>query len=188
MAWLKSSANQYAALAKWLHWLSAVAVVGLFALGLWMVDLSYYHTWYQTAPELHVSVGVCLGLLTLLRLLYRALYPYPPAIAGGARGQVVAAKAAHVSLYLLLLALLISGYLIVTAEGEPLSVFGVVHLPALLNSDNNLQDSAGQLHEWLAYAVMILAAIHSAAALYHHYVIRDNTLLRMVTRGKAPKE
>lgn len=186
MAWLKSTPSQYAALAKWLHWLSAVAVVGLFALGLWMVDLSYYHQWYVTAPELHVSIGICLGLLTLLRLLHRTLYPYPPAIAGGGRGQVIAAKAAHISLYLLLLALLVSGYFIVTAEGEPLSVFGMVHLPALLNSDDNLQDSAGRLHEWLAYAVMVLAAVHSAAALYHHFVIRDNTLRRMVTRAKTP--
>lgn len=190
MSLLTNSEAQYSVVAKCLHWLSALAVVFLFALGLWMVGLDYYHAWYQKAPSLHIGVGVSLVLLTLVRLLYRSAYSYPKPIAGNGSGRklVVVAKAVHGSLYALLLVLFATGYLIVTAEGEPLSVFGLIEVPAVIRSDTNLQDQAGELHEWLAFVLIGLAAIHGCAALWHHFKNRDNTLLRMVSRAKPDRD
>lgn len=100
----------------------------------------------------------------------------------------MAAKVVHVCLYVLLLVLFISGYLIVTAEGEPLAIFGLVEVPALVISGSNIQDQAGEVHEWLAFGLIGLTVIHGSAALWHHFNSRDNTLLRMVSRADPNRD
>lgn len=182
MSWLNNSAFAYSLLAKLFHWLTAAMVVGLFALGFWMVGLTYYHEWYQRAPDIHISIGVGLALLTLFRLLYRSICKYPPPLAVSSVTLVRASKLVHIGMYVLLLTIFASGYLIVTAEGEPLPVFGMVQIPAIFHSRNNLQDKAGVWHEWAAYLLIGLASIHALAALYHHFWLKDATLSRMVTR------
>lgn len=184
MSLLKNSDMQYSSAAKWLHWLTAIAVVFLFASGLWMVGLDYYHKWYQRAPNLHMSIGVLLALLTMVRLIYRSIYPYPRPV-GATFGLRLVAKVVHVSLYLFLFVLFITGYFVVTAKGENLSVFGFFELPALIQSEDNLQDKVGNIHEWVAFMLIGLASVHGCAALWHHFVRRDNTLLRMVYKAKA---
>lgn len=185
MSWLKNSGGQYSAVAKGFHWLTAFVVVILFALGLWMVELGYYHEWYQKAPNLHMSIGVILALLTLLRLLYRSIYAYPPPLVGTPPKLQLVAKSVHIGLYLLLLGLFTTGYLIVTAEGDALPVFGLVHIPAIVHSDDNLQDQMGEIHEWVAYVLIAVTIIHGGAALWHHFWGRDDTLLRMLTKAKG---
>lgn len=184
MAFFTCGAGQYSSFAKWLHWLTAVAVAFLFALGLWMVGLDYYHEWYQKAPTLHIGLGVSLALLTLLRLVYRSVHSYPPPIADAGRLSTIGAKAAHIGLYFLLLLLFATGYFIVTAEGESLSVFGLFEIPAFALGGDNVQDQAGEIHKWSSYVLVGLAAGHSGAALWHHFVMRDNTLLRMISRAR----
>lgn len=186
MNWLQNSPAEYSLAAKLFHWITAVTVVGLFAMGFWMVDLTYYDDWYQQAPELHISIGMCLALLTALRLGYRSVSDYPPALARERRSVVLLSKLVHGVMLLTLLVIFVSGYFVVTAEGDALSVFSLIEIPAALRSDNNLQDTAGLIHEWAAYLVMGLAALHGIAALYHHFWIKDATLSRMVT--KAPLE
>lgn len=184
MRLLANAKAEYSLLAKLFHWLSAVMALGLFALGLWMVDLTYYHDWYQRAPELHISIGVCLALLTILRVLYRSIYSYPAPLPAG-RVQMLASKLVHIGMYLLMFVVYVSGYLVVTAEGEPVPVFAVVNVPAVFTSHNNLQDTAGAVHEWATYLLMALAGVHALAALYHHFWMKDGTLSRMVTRAKV---
>ena len=69
---LKNSQTHYGIVSIVLHWLVAITVFGLFAVGFWMVDLSYYSQWYRTAPHWHKSIGILLALVMLLRLLWRA--------------------------------------------------------------------------------------------------------------------
>lgn len=185
VGWVKNNDRQYSAVAKGFHWLTAVMVVFLFALGLWMVGLDYYHEWYQKAPNLHMSTGVALALLTLFRLLYKSVYAYPRPLVGTPPGLHFVAKVVHVALYLLLLGLFVSGYLIVTAEGEALPVFGIADIPAVVHSDDNLQDLMGEIHEWVAYVLIGMTVIHGGAALWHHFWMRDDTLLRMLTKAKG---
>lgn len=188
MSFLACNDAQYSSVAKGLHWLTALAVVFLFALGLWMVRLDYYHEWYQRAPALHMGVGVALALLTLLRLGYRGIHSYPQPVPGTGRTSVIGAKAAHAGLYFLLLFLSATGYFIVTAEGESLSVFGLFDIPAVVYSGNNLQDRAGELHKWSSYLLVGLALAHGGAALWHHFVVRDDTLLRMISKAREGRK
>lgn len=174
--------GRYSLIAVIFHWLTVPLVVTLFGLGLWMDGLDYYHAWYQKAPQLHVALGVTLTVLVLGRLVFRLTNNYPESLPTHSAWERNTARAVHILLYLLMLGMFTSGYLIVTAEGEPLSVYGWFELPSLFSSDDNLQDVAGEVHEYAAFILIALAALHALAALKHHFVDRDETLKRMLGR------
>ena len=161
-----------------LHWLSALTVIALFAVGYWMVELTYYSEWYRTAPYYHKSVGLLLALVTLGRVLWTFSQSRPVGL--GKPWEVMASKAAHITIYLLLFCLFISGYLISTADGRGIDIFTWVTIPSLGELIENQEDVAGLIHEWLAYVLISLALIHGLAALKHHFVNKDVTLKRML--------
>lgn len=168
----------YNKLAKLFHWLSAILVIGLFAVGIWMVELTYYSEWYQKAPHWHKSVGFCLAIFTFLRLLWK-IKSVPPAIEGS-QFEKKAAISVHHLLYLLLFVLFISGYLISTADGRAIEIFNWFELPSLGAFINNQEDVAGLIHEYAAYSLIALVVIHALAALKHHFINKDNTLRKML--------
>lgn len=179
MRW-KNSGEEYGHFSLLLHWLVALVLYGMFALGLWMVSLGYYDTWYHKAPELHKSIGMVLFAVMILRVIWRFISPPPAPLASYTPLVRYSAVAVHLLLYLLLFAIFISGYLISTAEGKPIDLFGVLPIPALLSADATQTDLAGDIHLWLAWTVVILSLLHGLAALKHHFIDRDITLRRML--------
>ncbi len=176
--YLKNTGERYGWLAIMLHWTLAVLIVAQYFLGEFIVELDYMHPWYQRAPDLHRSLGVLVGLLLVLRIAWRWLNPRP-AVEGKPWEQYLALWV-HRSFYLLIAAVLISGYLISTADGQAITVFGWFELPALSDGWPQQEDIAGEFHEFLANGLMVLIVVHSLAALKHHFVDRDNTLKRML--------
>ena len=174
----RNTQDGYGLVSIGLHWLVALTVTGLFVLGLWMVDLGYYHPWYQRAPDLHKSVGVSLFVIMLVRVAWRYTNPIPQAIGGGAQQR--AAAWVHRLMYTMMYLLMLSGYLISTADGRSISVFGRIAVPASISGLPNQADIAGKVHSVLAFALIALAGVHSLAALKHHLVDRDQTLRRML--------
>ncbi|RTR05394.1 cytochrome b [Halomonas nitroreducens] len=161
-----------------LHWISALAFLGLFALGWWMTGLGYYDGWYNLAPWWHRSLGMLVLLLTLVRLAWRLFQPAPAL--PGLRMERLAAHLGHVALYAMMLLVLTSGYLISTAEGDGISVFGWLTVPAVVSDLPNQASVAGIVHWYGALAMMLLAAGHALAALKHHIWDRRDTLARML--------
>ena len=100
--------ERYGVISAALHWLSAIIVYGMFALGLWMVTLSYYDGWYHKAPELHKSIGILLMMGLVIRVLWRVISPPPGPLPSYSPMTRLAAKAGHLALYLLLFAIGIS--------------------------------------------------------------------------------
>jgi cytochrome b561 len=182
MQW-RNSSSRYGLLAVFMHWVVALGVFALFALGLWMVGLDYYSSWYQRAPAIHKGVGILLFLLMLARVLWRLVMPTPAPLSSHGRWVRLASKAGHGLLYLLLFGVLIAGYLISTADGRPIDVFGLFKVPALISGIKGQEDIAGLVHEYLAWGLVILAGLHALAALKHHFIDRDATLLRMFGRS-----
>ncbi|WP_120994838.1 cytochrome b [Stutzerimonas urumqiensis] len=181
---LRNSPNGYGLITIGMHWIVAVAVFGLFGLGLWMRGLDYYSPWYQTAPDIHKSVGLLLLGLMLLRVLWRLYSPAPHVLPTHGRATRLATRFGHAALYLALFGVMIAGYLISTAEGRPIPVFGWFEVPALITSIPRQEDIAGLLHEYLAWALVILSGLHALAALKHHFIDRDATLVRMLGRER----
>ncbi len=177
---LRSTGDHWGVVMVLIHWLTALAVFGLFALGLWMTGLGYYDPWYHRAPELHRGIGVLLLLLSVARLLWRLLYGRPQELPGHRDWEHLIAKIVHMLLYLLLFAVIVSGYLISTADGRGIEVFGWFTLPATLHGLDGQEDIAGVVHLLLASTLIGLALLHAGAALKHHLIDRDRTLTRMM--------
>lgn len=182
---ITNTRDSYGLLAILLHWLVAAAVVGLFALGLWMVELSYYDTWYRTAPAIHKSVGVLLFGVVVVRLAWRQLGPRPAPLDSHRPFERRAAAVTHALLYALLIAVMLTGYLISTADGRPIDVFGLFQVPAIISGLPNQADIAGKVHLYLAVTLVSIAGLHALAALKHHLLDHDRTLLRMLGRRPA---
>jgi cytochrome b561 len=179
LALLKNTPLTFGWISIGLHWLSFVAVVFLFCVGVYMVDLTYYDPLYHELPEWHKAVGVMLAGLTLLRLSW-IVYSPAPAVLAASPWQQKLARAAHGVLYLMLLLLLISGYLITTADGKPLQVFNVILLNQTVALNPALAEWVGLIHQWVSYGLVVVVLGHGAAALKHHFINKDQTLLRML--------
>ena len=178
MIW-RNSKSGYGLVQIGLHWTTAILVAILLPLGLWMTGLDYYDPWYRKGPDLHRSIGVLLGLVMLARIAWRLFNPQPQPLSSPAWEKRLA-QVAHRLLYLLPLLLVISGYLISTADGRPVDVFGWFELPATLQGIEGQADIAGDVHFVLAMSLLTLIVLHLLAALRHHYLIKDDTLCRML--------
>ena len=162
-----------------LHWSIAIFTVALFASGLWMVDLGYYDDWYYQAPWWHKGIGVITASLVIIRWVWQNFRNAPAEIPTIRHGQRLMAKAAHLLMNLAIILLFITGYLIVTAKGDPLGVFDWFSIPSLIKDDTGWAECAGRLHLWLGWFIIALASLHALAALKHHFIDKDATLKRM---------
>ncbi|WP_458734088.1 cytochrome b [Zobellella taiwanensis] len=172
--------QKYSLPLRLLHWLTALLVFGLFGVGLWMRNLGYYDPLYQVLPYWHKSVGFLLCALVMVRLLTRAVGRSPGPLASHRPWERGLAHAMHLLLYGLLFGLFASGYLIATADNRPASFFGWFDIPVLITPFPDQEDIAGLLHEYFAWSLIGLVALHAAAALKHHWRDKDDTLKRML--------
>jgi cytochrome b561 len=162
-----------------LHWLVALLVFVGWGLGIYMHDLPtspaklQYYSW-------HKWLGVTVFLLTVARVGWRLTHHAPPLPATVAPWQVTAARLSHFMLYVLLLAVPLSGWTMSSAKGFQTVWFGVLPLPDLLVKDEALGKLLAEVHELLAYTLAGVVALHFAAALRHHFVDRDVVLRRML--------
>lgn len=175
---LKNTQQSYGWLSITLHWLSTILIFAMFALGLWMVELDFYNPWYKDAPHYHKSVGVLLALIIILRLIAKAKQTSPETL--GKTWEQKIAKFVHFLLYAGLFSLFLSGYLISTADGRGIDIFNWTTLPSMGEWFANQEDIAGFIHEWLAYGLIALVSVHALAALKHHFLNKDTTLIRML--------
>lgn len=180
---LKNSHRAYGLIAIVNHWVMAVAIIFLFSLGLYMGDLSYYDSDYRSSLALHKSLGFTLAALYIFRLFWR-LTNVQPASLPGAKWEQVIAKLVHWVFYAILPLMFISGYLISTADGRGISVFGLFFVPSLGEFVERQEDLAGEVHEILAFTFISLVVLHALAALKHQIINRDNGLLRILKPEK----
>ncbi len=171
--------SEYTAMAKGLHWLMALGLCSLFALGLYMADL-HLSPWKLKLYSWHKWAGVTLFLLAWLRLLWRFTHR-PPALPGHMSPlERLVAHCGHALLYLLLFAIPLSGWLMSSAKGVQTVYFGLWPIPDLLTKDKALGDVLHEIHETLNWLLALTVAGHALAALKHHFVDRDEVLQRML--------
>ena len=175
---LRNTSTSYGLVSIVLHWLIAVVIFGMFGLGLWMVELGYYDNWYHDAPYIHKAIGMLLLFALIFRFVWRLINNRPNLM--GAAWEQLIALLVHRMHYLLLFAITITGYLIPTAEGVGIDVFGWFTVPASFSFTKTEADLIGLIHLYVAWAVIGLAAAHAGAALKHHFIDKDITLLRML--------
>ncbi len=172
---------RYTRTAIGLHWAVALLIFAAFPVGLYMVELPLSPTKLKIYSY-HKWVGVTIFLLALARLLWRATHPAPPMPESVPRWQQALAGATHILLYLLMVAIPLSGWLMSSALGFQTVYLGVLPLPDLLEKDKLLGEQLKFLHMFLNYTLAALVLMHIGAALKHHLIDRDDILTRMLPR------
>lgn len=170
--------NSYTVVAKLLHWLMALVIFGLIALGLVMADMPFspeklqYFSWHKWA-------GVSIFVLVWVRLAWRVLNP-PPTYPDTMSPLVQKlAHGGHHLLYALMVVIPVTGWLMSSAKGVQTVWFGVLPIPDLLSKDKELGKLLEEVHASLNWFLMFILAGHVAAALKHHFIDKDDVLTRM---------
>ena len=176
---LKSDSQHWGSLAKFFHWTIVLLIIVQGTFGLVMVDL-------PKKPNIipifnwHKSVGMTILFLALLRLAWRAADRRPADPPGMPKWQVFGAHAGHMLLYLLIFLVPLSGWWFDSVSGlRPLHWFGLFEIPHLATPDPALKGFARDTHEFLFWALVVVALGHAAMAFVHQFVNRDGTLARM---------
>lgn len=174
---------RYTSVAIALHWLLALAILGIFVLGVYMADLPFSPSRLKLF-NWHKWAGISILLLSVLRLLWRVTHrppALPAAIARAMPGwQTRVHHATHHLMYVLFFAVPLIGWAYSSAAGFPIVLFGQMALPDFVGPDKALAELIKPLHELFAWGLVGLAALHVAAALKHQWIDRDGLLLRML--------
>jgi cytochrome b561 len=180
--------DRYGSAPRLLHWLTVILVIVAWTLGTFGDDLPKGAA-RDTGLFIHISAGLLILTALVLRLVWRAAEP-PPSPEPNEFGRWLgafadpAARLAHYTLYALLIAVPIAGIVAQFARGSALPLFGIAEIPSPWIRDRAFAHNVTEVHEILAHALVIVACFHAAAALIHHFVFRDNTLIRMLPGGK----
>ncbi|MBX3591697.1 MAG: cytochrome b [Burkholderiaceae bacterium] len=183
---LRNSGARWNALARWLHWSIALLVFVQIPLG-WLAS-----TWELSPAKLglfawHKSLGILVLALMVLRIVWRTTHRPPPWPLAMGRGERRAARLTHASLYLLLVLLPLTGWIVNDAAGVPFSIFRLVPLPSFVGPDEAVADAVARVHHGLSLALVALLVLHVGAALRHQFVLRDGVLERMLPSGRRAR-
>lgn len=176
---MRNIGNKYGLVAKALHWGVAVLVFSLLAIGSYMGDLPRGMEKYRYV-ELHKSLGLIVLLLMLARVLWRAFNPPPPLPTELPAWEQRLAGLAHGAIYAAIFLQVAVGMGLVWAANSPLTFFGLFVLPSPLTPDRDLSELGETLHELLATVIAGLVLLHIAAALRHHFMLKNDILRRML--------
>jgi cytochrome b561 len=176
---IRNTTERFGLVAKALHWLTLVLLIASFTIAISMVNMPFsprkleYYSW-------HKWVGVTIFLIVLVRLAWRLVNPVPKEPPGTPPWQRRLAALSHALLYAILIVMPITGWIMSSALNLPLVFLGLFHVPSPFGVDRALGETMKTVHLSLAIALVVLVSIHVLAALYHHFVLRDDVLRRML--------
>jgi len=182
MALLTNTGHRYGFVAITLHWTMAALLIALLMLGLYMVSLpdAGFDVRKINLILIHKQLGILALALAAARVAWRISNPLPALVSTIPDWQKFVARFVHLLFYALMFALPITGWLMSSAAGIPVSFFGLFSLPDYLSYDDYLFKSFIAIHKWLAYGLIFLVLLHAGAALGHHFVLKDETLKKML--------
>lgn len=191
---MPAAQERYSAVAITLHWLIALGIIVNIALGLYFADLPRSDANRFFLTQTHKSIGLTILALSLIRVAWRLMNPVPPLPASMSPLTRFAAHATHFLLYFLIIAIPLSGWLLVSSSplGLPTMYFGWFAWPQLPYF-SDLPRAAKKIwmrefdtmHVYLAWSAIVLVTLHVVAALYHHFLRRDVVLARMLPLLKS---
>jgi len=178
-------ARRYSSLSKVLHWVIGIAVIVTIPVGIWMSNFLPDGPVQEQVFSTHKSIGALLLILMAVRVATRLFYGAPAPVATLGAVERRGSAAAQYSLYALLFAAPILGWLGANAYGEPVSVFGLFSLPTLLGKNQPLSDQIFTWHLVVGLVIAAVASLHISGALYHYFVKRDGVMQRMLPADDA---
>jgi cytochrome b561 len=175
------SRTRYSPLAQTFHWVIAILVLAAFIYGPGGTEERVYSAARDFDRQLHETLGMCVFVLSAMRLLWRMVdtHPDPPQVA---RWMGIAAKAVQWTLYLLLFAVPLTAIAGAWLEGHPVTLLAGVEIAPLLGLSHDTGAKIATIHTWLGDAILWLAGFHALVALFHQFVLRDGVLASMLPR------
>jgi len=183
---MKTVSKHYTLLAIGLHWWVALLILLAFPLGIYMHDLPFSPTKLKLFSW-HKWIGVSVFLFVVIRIYWRLRHSQPALPDSIANWQKLATHIVHGLLYLLMLAIPLSGWLMSSAKGFQTVWFGVLPIPDLLGKDKELGNLLAIVHKTLNFSLLLLVAVHVLAALKHHFIDKDMILRRMLSNRAGEK-
>jgi cytochrome b561 len=171
----------YSVTARALHWVTAALVLTMIPIGLIMANFSLGPTG-DVLYDIHRSIGAVLIPIVLVRLAYRLANPPPPLPDDIPAVQRLAANLTHWALYTLLIVQAFIGWIATSAYRAPINVFWLFELPPIWPVDQPFSERMFVVHRAIGIVLALLICMHIAAALYHHFVRKDDVLMRMIGR------
>ncbi|WP_366910636.1 cytochrome b [Methylotenera sp.] len=175
--------NRYTLIAIGLHWLMALLIISLFAVGLYMHDLPL-SPWKLKIFSWHKWAGVTAFLLVMIRLGWRFTHRPPPLPISMSKSVKLAAHIGHGLLYLLMIAIPLTGWLMSSAKGFQTVYFGLIPIPDLLAKNKELGSLLRDVHETLNFVLIAIVIGHAGAAFKHHFIDKDDVLTRILPKRK----
>jgi cytochrome b561 len=191
---IRSNAARYGSVAMSLHWLIAILLIANICLGLYFTDLPRGDPNVFTLAQIHKSIGLTVLVLSVIRVLWRLVNPVPPLPADMSRALKFVARATQFLLYFLIVAIPLSGWIMVSASrlGLPTPYFFLFNWPNLpffanyaLPAKIAAHEQWEAIHTYLAWSAIFLVPLHILGALYHQFVRRDGVLKRMLPGGNT---
>lgn len=181
---LRNTQIEYGSLAKWLHWLAAIGIFALIYLGLEQSDMERGSD-KDAIRALHGSIALLVFALMTLRIVWRFMNDVPAHPDGMPGWQRAAATLVHWGLYIAVYVQLIAGALIVGTGGKPLPFFGLFSIPLPIAENHDKHEFWEEIHEFTWKIIAVLLVVHVLAALYNHFVAKNDVVRRMTvgTRG-----
>jgi superoxide oxidase len=176
---LQTAPTRYGSLSIGLHWFMLLLLAAVYACMEFRDIFPKGSDGRDALKSWHYMLGLAVFVLVWLRLLVNLVGAAPGITPAPPRWQTLVPKRVHAALYLLMIGMPLAGWLTLSAEGEAITFSGL-QLPALMADNKNLAETIKEVHEAGAAAGYFLIGLHAAAALFHHYVVRDNTLSRML--------
>ena len=175
---IRNTDTVYGSIAQLLHWLIAALILNQFVLARMADGASLVQQLGIMAR--HKSFGMTVFALAILRLAWRHTNPLPPPPPGQPRHQQLIARTSHYLMYALLFMLPVTGWSTSSAANFPVSYFGLFTLPDLLAPNESWVEPLRLTHELLFNALAAIVALHTGAALFHHFIVKDGVLKRMI--------
>lgn len=160
---------------KSLHWLLALLMIGLLALGWVMVQLDYFSPYYESAPALHYSLGILVFFLVLIKIIWQLAKPLPVHDKRLKVYELYASKIVHFILLLFMIMMPISGYIVITAGSNDANFFGLFDLPTLFKVTKQMREVATFFHTYFPFILVGFIVVHILAAVKHKFVDKMKT-------------
>lgn len=173
---MTTRATSYSPLAKILHWLCALMVIALLIIG--FVAKNTHGPIVKTLFGLHKSIGLTLLILMIIRLFHRLKHKHPAPLPAP-RSHQIAAWLTHITLYALIFVTILVGWFMSAFSGHHTEFWGVINVSLPFAVNKSLAHLGEFIHEYIAWALVVLVSLHFLAALYHHFICKDDTLKRM---------
>ena len=176
---LKNTTNRYGTISIALHWLMLLLFIAVYA----CIELRELYPKGSDPREAlkawHFMLGLTVMLLVVLRIYVKITSPSPRITPEPAAWQMITAKLVHVALYAIMVGMPILGWLVLSASGKPIPFFGL-ELPALIAKNKEFAGTLKELHQTIGVLGYYLIGLHALAAVFHHHMLKDDTLTRML--------